>query len=469
MQKKTLQSKIYEVFPYKPTAEQQQLINELCDFVTDSRADQLFMIKGYAGTGKSSIIGALVKSLSVVGKKPVLLAPTGRAAKVISAYSRRKAATIHRHIYQVKTTKEGAVYFELSVNKAKNTIFIVDEASMISDQSSDKNIFSNGSLLDDLLTYIHSGPDCKLILVGDTAQLPPVHLTISPALDLHYLQNHYDKQVQSMELREVVRQQKESGILKNATLLRQVQEEVPLSVPRFQLQGFPDVFRLIEGYEIQDALNDAYDRNGVEETAVIVHSNKRANQYNQQIRARIRWQEQELSVGDYLMVVRNNYFWLSERRSRAGFIANGDTVEVQEIRKITERYGFRFAEVRVRLVDYPDEEPLDTVLLLDTLTVEGPALSYEEGNRLYQEVLKDYADISNRYLRFRKVKENEYLNALQVKFAYAITCHKSQGGQWKEVFIEQPYLPNDTVDKDYLRWLYTAFTRATERVHLIGF
>lgn len=454
-------------FPHSPTATQEAVLGQLADFVFSKYEDEVFMLKGYAGTGKTTIIGTLVNQLWQTKRKSVLLAPTGRAAKVISNYSGRGAHTIHRHIYVPRRDKSGGIKFVLSPNKYKNTIFIVDEASMIPDTATDSKIFENGSLLDDLLTYVYSGHNCKLILIGDTAQLPPVNLTLSPALNEDTLTMNYEMEVTSIELNEVVRQQLDSGILFNATNLREQLAGEFTDEFRFDVRGFPDIIRLIDGYEIQDAINQAYSEVGKDETAIIVRSNKRANLYNQQIRGRILFLENELAAGDYLMVVKNNYFWL-ETSSDAGFIANGDIVEVLEIFAIKELYGFRFAEVKVQMVDYPNMKPFETVIMLDTLDINTPSLPYEDSNRLYQEVLLDYQDETSKYKKFLKVKNNKYFNALQVKFSYAVTCHKSQGGQWDTVFVEQPYLPNG-IDKEYLRWLYTAVTRAKEKLYLIGF
>jgi len=322
-------------------------------------------------------------------------------------------------------------------------------------------------LLDDLIQYVYSGHQCKLLLIGDTAQLPPVKLDLSPALNEHLLGLNYNKEVTKMELDEVMRQEQDSGILFNATILREAISNSYFDNFKFNLEGFKDIVRLVDGYDTMDAINDAYSSLGNEETAIIVRSNKRANLYNQQIRSRILFNEHELTAGDYLMVVKNNYFWLKPT-SEAGFIANGDIIEVLEIFHIKELYGFRFAEVKVRMVDYPKMRPFETVLMLDTISVEGPSLAYEDSNRLYQEVMKDYEDEASKYKKFLKVKNNIFFNALQVKFSYAITCHKSQGGQWNTVFVEQPYLPNG-IGKDYLRWLYTAITRAKEKLYLIGF
>ncbi|MCG8785778.1 AAA family ATPase [Tenacibaculum finnmarkense] len=465
----TLASKFYEEvikgFPYKPTIKQDLLLNKLADFIFDTNNNALFLLKGYAGTGKTTIISSVVHNLEKANKKAVLLAPTGRAAKVISGYSKKKAFTIHKKIYFSKKQGAGAMSFVKQPNKHSNTIFIVDEASMISDAQQNSKMFENGSLLDDLISYVYSGKNCKLVFIGDTAQLPPVKLTLSPALDADKLSYSFGKNVFEIELDEVVRQQQNSGILANATDLRML---IQYGASDFQFDvKYPDIIRLEDSYDIQDAITSAYDGDvGVEDTAFIVRSNKRANQYNNQIRTEIRGQENEISTGDYVMVVKNNYFWLKESSS-AGFIANGDICEVMRINSIKELYGFKFAEVEVRMIDYPDIPNFETVLLLDTLSSESPSLTYEQSNKLYEAVKEDFAD-QTKYKQFLEVKKNKYFNALQVKFSYAMTCHKSQGGQWNTVFIEQPYLP-DGPSVEYLRWLYTAVTRAQNKLYLIGF
>ncbi len=453
-------------FPHNTTPKQDIALQLLAKFVLSTNKNETFLLKGYAGTGKTTIVGSLVKNLGKVKKRSVLLAPTGRAAKVISNYSNKQAFTIHKKIYFPKVEK-GAVSFTLQENKHRDTIFIVDEASMIPDINQESKLFGNGSLLDDLMQYVYSGNNCKLLLIGDSAQLPPVHLSISPALDARVLENQYSREVILLELDEVVRQQKDSGILENATRIRERLDDELYEAFKFSGANFPDIIRPVDGQEIMDAINDSYSSLGNEDTVIIVRSNKRANLYNQSIRERILFQESELSSGDYLMVVKNNYFWV-DNTSEAGFIANGDIVEVLEIFAFKELYGFRFAEVKIRMVDYPNMKPLETVLLLDTLTSESPSLTYDESNKLYQEVMKDYTSEKSKYKKFLAVKNNKYFNALQVKFSYAITCHKSQGGQWNTVFVEQPYLPNG-IDKEYLRWLYTAVTRAQEKLYLIGF
>ena len=451
-------------FPFEPTSQQTEVIKQLSEFVENSSSNSLFLLKGYAGTGKTTLVSSLINSLWSVGKKVVLLAPTGRAAKVLSVYSKKSAFTIHKKIYWMRTNSQGNTYVTLQENKHTNTIFVVDEASMIPD-TSDKG-FGGRVLLDDLIEYVYSAVMCKLILIGDTAQLPPVHLDISPALDENLLGITYRKDVYSAELTQVVRQQSTSMVLENATHLRDKISANDFDTPQVKCNS--EVVRLDVGMDIQEALEDAYSNSGVEGTVVICRSNKRANLYNQQIRARIRGLEDDISTGDFLMVVRNNYFWLPEG-SKAGFIANGDMVEVMRIYEINELYDCRFARISVRLVDYPDEENLECIVLLDTLTSELPAMTYEEYKKLYDEVAKDYADIPKRAQRNKEIKQNPYFNALQVKFAYAITCHKSQGGQWENVFVEQGYFTSDMLSKDYFRWLYTALTRTTKKLHLINF
>ena len=461
MKSQKLQDKLRLHFPFTPTKKQDELFTDIADFVATIGNRSIFMLKGYAGTGKTTLVSTLVKSLPVLGKRSVLMAPTGRAAKVLGKYSKKAASTIHKKIYWIRTNKSGNTFITLKENTHSNTIFIVDEASMIP-ENSDKG-FGNRSLLDDLIEYVSDGTDCKLILIGDTAQLPPVHLDISPALDEEKLEANYNKQVICKELTQVVRQKKDSLILENATALRHKISTNDYSYP--QLKTNSEVIRLNTGEDLQDVLESAYSKDGVNSTTVLCRSNKRANQYNQQIRAKIRWQEDEISAGDMLMVVRNNYYWLDDS-SKAGFIANGDIVEVIKITDRIERYGFRFAKASVQMVDYPDEKELDVILLLDTLTSESPAITYDQYQRLYKEVAKDY---KGQMEINKKIKEDEFFNALQIKFAYAITCHKSQGGQWENVFIDLAYFTEDMLDKSYLRWMYTAMTRASKKLYLINF
>ena len=454
---------LIQQFPFETTSGQQTLLNKLAAFILGKNSDHIFIVKGYAGTGKTTIVRSLVQSLPALNGKTVLLAPTGRAAKVLSNYTGKQAFTVHKKIYHRKPVHDGGFAFSLQQNLHTNTIFIVDEASMISNSGG----LSAGSLLDDLVSYVFNGNNCKLIFIGDTAQLPPVGLDISPALDTEFMKASFYFQVDSFELTEVVRQTKDSGILTNATAIRNQVKKEQNAKPHFQVQGFRDIVRL-GGDELEDALNDAYNKYDAEDTMIICRSNKRANIFNQQIRARIRWQENELSTGDYMMVVKNNYFWLPDE-SKAGFIANGDIIKLTSVGKIQEMHGFRFADVRMQMIDYPDEPELETRLLLDTIMSEAPALSQSDNKRLYESVQQDYADVADRRMRLKKVKEDAFFNALQVKFAYAITCHKAQGGQWPCVFVEQGYLTDEMINTEYLRWLYTAVSRATEKLYLVNF
>lgn len=468
--KNNLAEKFYQSllqhFPHQPTVLQNKMLADFSGFVFNADAHSLFLLKGFAGTGKTTIISTIVNHLWQTGKKSVLLAPTGRAAKVIANYSGREAHTIHKKIYMPKRGKGGSVSFELKKNSYTNTLFFVDESSMISDKAEDQSVFKNLSLLDDLMQFVYSGIQCKLVLIGDSAQLPPVKYTVSPALDLTKLSFDYAKDVTEIELTEVMRQQKTSGILDNATILREKISQSDNDDFKF-VPNFTDMIWLRDGYEIQDAINTSYQNFSIEDTAIIVWSNKRANQYNEQIRTRILSKEGDINVGDYVMVVRNNYYWLDDT-SEAGFIANGDTCQVIAIRQRKELYGFHFAEATIRLIDYPNEAPLEVTLLLDTLTINAPSLPYEDATRLYNEIAKDYAHLGSKFKIYEKIRENKYYNALQIKFSYAITCHKSQGGQWKNVFIEKPYLPNGQ-NMEYWRWLYTALTRAQEKVYLLGY
>ena len=386
MSSSSFYSLLLRSFPFQPTLKQQIFFQQIADFLTNDNHNEIFVLKGYAGTGKTTVIATIVNNLLEINKKYVLLAPTGRAAKVIANYSQKPAFTIHKKIYFPKKSSGGGVSFTLQQNKHKNTIFIVDEASMISDTNTESKLYENGSVLDDLISYIYSGTNCKMILLGDTAQLPPVNLDVSPALDTNSLALHYDKEIKHIELDEVMRQEENSGILNNATALREVLKENFFDTFQFNLKGFSDIVRLTDGYDIQDAINTAYSKYSIEDTAFIVRSNKRANQYNQQIRMKILDKESELSTGDYLMVVKNNYFWLKET-DEAGFIANGDIVEILQIFNIKELYGFQFANVKLRMIDYPNQKPFETVLLMNTLTSESPSLTYEESNRLYEAVM----------------------------------------------------------------------------------
>ena len=459
---------LLEKFRFELTASQAKCIKKIANFLSNKSEDSLLLIKGYAGTGKTTLIGHLVQQLGSIKKKSVLLAPTGRAAKVLSAYAGIKALTIHKKIYFPKADiGGGGIQFTLKENKHTHTVFIVDESSMIGDDRQQSKLFENGSLLHDLVNYVTNGENCQLIFVGDTAQLPPVNLGLSPALDEDELTTQFNTNVNSITLEDVVRQKAESGILFNATKLRELLVEDQFKGFKFQLAGFKDVIRIIEGNEFLESLNNAMSEDGIDQTVLIVRSNKRANLYNKSIRESILFLESDLAVGDQLMVVKNNYFWLGPD-SQPGFIANGDVIRINRINKYLDRYDMKFAEVNIQMVDYPEEPSFDTVLLLETLDSEIANLGYEKSQLLYQKVSMDHLREKSKYKRFLKVKTDPFFNALQVKYSYAITCHKSQGGQWKNVFVEQPFLP-EGLNKDYLRWLYTAITRTKERLFLIGF
>lgn len=458
-------------FPYQATAGQTALFHKLAEFISGQEANHIFVLKGYAGTGKTTVVRSIVNSLPALNAKSVLLAPTGRAAKVLSNYTGKQAFTIHKKIYFKRPTSDGGFAFALQQNLHTNTLFIIDEASMIANAGglSKGGLFGEGSLLDDLIEYVFSGINCKLLFIGDTAQLPPVGMDISPALDIEYLKRAYFFQVTGFELTEVMRQNINSGILSNATMLRELLKQkngTDLS-PHFNLNNFSDI-KHIGGDELEDAINNAYNNHGVEDTMIICRSNKRANIFNQQIRARIRWQENEISAGDFMMVVKNNYHWLPEE-SKAGFIANGDIIQIQRVGTIQEMYGFNFADVRIKMIDYPDEPELEVRLLLNTIMSEAPALTQTDNKKLFEGVYADYNDIADKRQRLKKVKEDAFFNALQVKFSYAVTCHKSQGGQWSTVFVEQGYLTQEMINTEYIRWLYTALTRAKEKLYLVNF
>ena len=435
-------------------------------FLYDSDPRSAMLLRGYAGTGKTSLVSALIRTLPQLRVSSLLLAPTGRAAKVLSGYSGRQAFTIHKKIYMTATDATGQMRTVRAVNKHSYTLFIVDEASMIGVEPT----ASRHSLLEDLVEYVYSGNHCRLMLIGDTAQLPPVGQSESPALDDRYLKASFGLNVLSQELTEVVRQQSLSGILANATVLRSQIAEMRIAdeaqLPLFSVAD--DVVNL-SGEDLMEVLNREYSGDGLEDVVVVTRSNKRANLFNQGVRSSVLFREGEVNAGDYLMVVKNNYYWLDDD-STIGFIANGDIVEVLSVRHVQELYGFRFADATLRFVDYPEEQPRDCKLMLSTLYSESPSLTAEEQERLYTTVMEDYADLPHKADRLRELRQNPYYNALQVKFSYALTCHKTQGGQWRTVIIDQGFLPPDQrLDRDYLRWLYTAFTRATGRVYLLGF
>ncbi len=448
-------------FPHQPTSGQYQFFQKMDDFfLVENQENTVFVLKGYAGTGKTSLISALVKVLPRMQMKSLLLAPTGRAAKVMGNYSGKSGFTIHKIIYRPKeAVPESGLGFELMKNYYKNTLFIVDEASMLADDGA-------GSLLRDLIHFVYQESSNRLIMVGDTAQLPPVGSQQSPALDKDYLIRNFRLKADGIELTEVMRQQLDSGILYNATLLRQeVLKEKPII--GFYTKGFKDFFKMT-GERLEDGLRYAYDKYGIENTIIITRSNKMAVQYNQYIRRTIHFFEEEISAGDMLMIVKNNYTYMADS-DKVNFLANGDFVEVAKIRSFEELYGLRFATLELRLIDYPDEPYFEAKVILDTLYSNTPALSTDQYRELYRQVAEDYADVANKGERMELIKKDPYLSALQIKFAYALTCHKSQGGQWDAVFVDQGYLTEEQVDKEYIRWLYTAMTRAKKEVFMVNF
>ena len=461
-----LESQIKENFPYQPTPEQEVAVKKLAEFLLSSHREEVFVLRGYAGTGKTSLIGALVMTLDKLKQKVVLMAPTGRAAKVFSSYAGHPAFTVHKKIYRQRSFSNDTDNFAVCDNLSTHTLFIVDEASMISNDGLSGSMFGTGRLLDDLIQYVYSGEGCRLLLMGDTAQLPPVGEELSPALFPDALRG-YGLEVCEVSLTQVVRQVQESGILWNATRLRQlIAGDEYGTLPKIKVSGFPDI-KVLSGTELIDELTTCYDRDGMDETMVICRSNKRANLYNKGIRAQILWREDELNTGDLLMVAKNNYYW-TEQYKEMDFLANGEIAIVRRIRKTREMYGFRFADVTLCFPDLGDFE-LEANLLLDTLHSDAPALPKSENDRLFYSVLEDYADIPYKRDRMKKMKSDPYYNALQVKYAYAVTCHKAQGGQWNNVFLDQGYMSDEFLTPDYFRWLYTAFTRATKTLYLVNY
>ncbi len=457
---------IQKAFPHQPTEQQIELFGKLHKFLTSNEGDECFVLKGYAGTGKTTVVGTLVKALRAYNFKYVLLAPTGRAAKVITAYSGRKAFTIHKRIYRKKTALNVDEAFSLGDNLAENTLFIVDEASMISDDIGPNH---KASLLYDLINYVYNTKNCKLMLVGDTAQLPPVGSEQSPALDPKLMKDRFGLDIFSFELTDVLRQQKDSGILFNVTRIRDIIRRGKENMPRIVTKGYKDMYRM-RGDMLEEGLNYAYNKYGNDNSLVICRSNKNANAYNRQIRSRILYREEEITGGDQIMVVKNNYFWLqAQEDGSTGFIANGDIARIKKVRRLEDMYGCRFADVQIEFIDYTEDPVLDCKILLDTLYTDAPALPQDEQKRFYQEVIKDYEHIPNKRAQWNELKLNPYYNALQVKFAYAITCHKAQGGQWGAVFVDQGYLTEEMVNTDFLRWFYTACTRATDELFLVNF
>lgn len=461
-----LERQIKENFPYQPTPEQEFALKSLSGFLLAPRNEAVFLLRGYAGTGKTSLVAALVRTLDKLQQKSVLLAPTGRAAKVFSAYAQHPAFTIHKKIYRQQSFSNEMNNFSVNENLTTHTLYVVDEASMISNEGLSGSMFGTGRLLDDLVQFVYSGQGCRLLLMGDTAQLPPVGEEQSPALFADILKG-YGLEVLEADLTQVVRQERQSGILWNATRLRQlIAEEGCCSLPKIRITGFADI-KVLPGNELTDELSSCYDCDGPDETIVICRSNKRANIYNNGIRAQVLWREDELNTGDLLMVAKNNYFWTGKEKE-TDFIANGETAVVRRMRRTREMYGFRFADVTLSFPDRDDFE-LEVNLLLDTLHTDAPALPKADNDRLFYAVLEDYSDVSSKRDRMKKMKADPYYNALQVKYAYAVTCHKAQGGQWKNVFLDQGYMTDDLLTPDYFRWLYTAFTRATGTLYLVNY
>lgn len=459
-----LSSQIIQNFPYLPTKDQQITLEKLSLFLLSEEKDSIMLLLGYAGTGKTSLVSALVKTLGSLKQKVVLLAPTGRAAKVFSTYSGHKAYTIHKKIYRQKTFSNEPVGFNPMDNLHKDTLFIVDEASMISNDGYEAIAFGSGRLLDDLIHYVYAGENCRLLLMGDTAQLPPVMQTQSPALDPDILKG-YNLDVMVTTLTQVVRQGNNSGILLNATLLREALRKGSVDLfPKLKVKGFEDI-KLINGDELIECISEAYNKSGIEGTMIISRSNKRATIYNNGVRNRILYREEELSSGDRLMIARNNYYWTNDC-SEVDFIANGEIVQILRVKRTYELYGFRFADALIRFQDYDLE--IDVKLLLDTLQNDTPSLSKEQNDKLFYTILEDYQDESTKAGKIKKMKTDPHYNALQVKYAYAVTCHKAQGGQWDNVFLDIGYITEEMLGEDFYRWLYTAFTRATEQLYLVN-
>ncbi len=461
-----LERQIKENFPYQPTFEQEIAVKSLSEFLLSTGNEAVFVLRGYAGTGKTSLVGALVKTMDKLQQKAVLLAPTGRAAKVFSTYAGHPAFTIHKKIYRQQSFSNEVTNFSVNDNLSAHTLFIVDEASMISNEGLSGSLFGTGRLLDDLIQFVYSGVGCRLLLMGDTAQLPPVGEEQSPALYTEALKG-YGLEVKEVDLTQVVRQVQDSGILWNATELRKlIAADECSALPRFKISGFADI-RVVPGDELIETLTTCYEKDGMDETIVVCRSNKRANIYNKGIRAQILYREDELNTGDMLMVAKNNYYW-TESYKEIDFIANGEVAVVRRVRRTREMYGFRFATVQLSFPDQNDFE-LEADLLLDALSTDAPALPKADNDRLFYAVLEDYADIANKRDRMKKMKADPHYNALQVKYAYAITCHKAQGGQWQNVFLDQGYMTDEFLTPDYFRWLYTAFTRATNTLYLVNY
>lgn len=462
---------IQQEFQKEPTNDQKQAIRTFIDFLTDTDRQSVMILRGSAGTGKTTLAGALVRAMQRLHQRVMLLAPTGRAAKVFSLYSNHPAFTIHRRIYREQkfVGAEGGV-FQLNNNCFHDMLFMVDESSMIANMGLAESAFGSGCLLDDLVQYVYQGDNCRLLLIGDTAQLPPVGEVESPALNPLLLAG-YGLKVFQCDVNEVLRQSAQSGILSNATMIRQmITRDEKTQLPQIHLRSFPDL-SVVTGDELIETMSSSYSEVGMDETIVITRSNKRANIYNQGIRNRILDREEELSTTDLLMIVRNKYFDTKNERqsvsSTPAYIANGDRAVVKRVRNVIELYDFRFADVTLAFPDYDNFE-MDDVVILDTLTSEAPALTREQSEHLFESVLEDYSDVPLKRDRIKQIKQDRYFNALQVKYAYAITCHKAQGGQWAHVYLDQGYMTEEMLTPAYIHWLYTAFTRATEHLYLVN-
>ncbi|TDG36878.1 ATP-dependent endonuclease [Pedobacter changchengzhani] len=457
-------SLIANAYQHTPTKEQLLFCERMSVFLQEEDEHRCFILRGYAGTGKTTSVAALVKVLANFNFRSELLAPTGRAAKVMSQYSYRKALTIHKRIYRKRSSTSPELQFQLAPNLSENTVFIVDEASMISDEYND----TGSSILKDLLEFVYNDKNCLLLFVGDTAQLPPVGSLDSPALNDVHIKDKFALKVTSIELKEVVRQEKKSGILANATMLRnQIIKNPENPLPKFLTKNYKDIYNMA-GARLVEGLEYAYRKFGMENTLVVCRSNKSANIYNEQIRARLLYREEELTGGDQIMVVKNNYFWLPENEETA-FIANGDMAKVIRVRSEEERYGFRFAEATLEFMDFPAAGQISCKVMLDTLALETANLPYEESKKLFDGLNEDYSHIANKRQRMLAIKQDPFYNALQIKFSYAVTCHKAQGGQWDAIFADQGYLTEEMIDLDFLRWLYTAVTRAKKELYLVNF
>lgn len=463
-----LKYQILKEFGFPPTIEQEHAISEFADFLTDRDSHSVMILRGSAGTGKTVLASAIVRTMKKLKQKVMLLAPTGRAAKVFALHSNHPAFTIHRRIYREKVYTGVGGQFNLNNNMYQDTLFLVDESSMISNYGMSETSFGSGRLLDDLVSFVYQGRNDKMILIGDKAQLPPIGEEESPALSPMVLEG-YGLKVYCCDLNEVLRQSTNSGILYNATMIRNmITHDEVTQLPKIRFDSFADIV-MVPGDELIESLASSYSEVGIDETICVTRSNKRANVYNQGIRGMVLGREEQLSCGDMVMVVKNNYYWTAQEKGEnvPSFLANGDRAEVKRVRNVRELYGFHFADVWLDFPDY-DHYELKSTVIMDSLMTEAPSLTYEQTEQLFANVMKDYDDIPLKGDRMKKMREDIYFNGLQIKYAYAITCHKAQGGQWAHVYLDQGYMTDDMLTPDYIHWLYTAFTRATERLYLVN-